>query len=100
MRIPGDISETDNVYTSMFAMLMAVKKHNQKKNQKKIRKVLCPGLGIRNFHRKFQHIPGTWAGKVPADSAARMMGEYIYNVVDDLGCNISSPGLQEFSSAS
>ncbi|BDD06105.1 O-acetyl-ADP-ribose deacetylase (regulator of RNase III) [Aureibacter tunicatorum] len=44
MRVPGDISDTDNVYNAMFAMLRAVANHN-KANEQKINTVLCPGLG-------------------------------------------------------
>ncbi len=59
MRIPKNISKTDNVYFAMYAMLCAVAKHNQENNQK-IQKVLCPGLG-------------TGAGYVPVTIAAEQM---------------------------
>ena len=59
MRIPCDISSTDNVYNAMFAMLRAVANYN-KNNKKRIEKVLCPGLG-------------TLTGRVPLKEAARQM---------------------------
>ncbi len=59
MRIPMDISHTDNVYNAMWAMLIAVHQHN-KTYEKKIESILCPGLG-------------TGTGHVPYREAARQM---------------------------
>jgi O-acetyl-ADP-ribose deacetylase (regulator of RNase III) len=59
MRVPMDISHTDNVYLAMFAMLRAVYRHN-KTADAPIRSVACPGLG-------------TGAGHVPFGEAARQM---------------------------
>lgn len=59
MRVPMDISRTDNVYLAMFAMLRAVHHHNAS-GVGLIRRVVCPGLG-------------TGAGRVPAKEAARQM---------------------------
>jgi O-acetyl-ADP-ribose deacetylase (regulator of RNase III) len=59
MRVPMPITQTDNVYKAMWAMLLAVHKHNQQK-ETKIKIVACPGLG-------------TLTGRVSADEAARQM---------------------------
>lgn len=59
MRVPIDISGTDNVYNAMFAMLRAVANHN-KSSKVRIEKVLCPGLG-------------TATGRMPLKEAARQM---------------------------
>lgn len=59
MRVPYKVTRTDNVYVAMFAMLRAVANHN-KSNDKKIKKVVCSGLG-------------TSAGGVPPKEAARQM---------------------------
>lgn len=59
MRVPMDISKTDNVYNAMFAMLRAVSNFN-KTSKFRINKVLCPGLG-------------TSTGRVPLKEAARQM---------------------------
>ncbi|WP_324616299.1 macro domain-containing protein [Lusitaniella coriacea] len=59
MRVPMSISQTDNVYQAMWAMLLAVWHHNQKEEQK-IHIVACPGLG-------------TATGKVPFHRAAKQM---------------------------
>jgi len=44
MRIPSNITGTQNVYYAMKAMLSSVNMHN-KLQDKKIHTVLCPGLG-------------------------------------------------------
>jgi O-acetyl-ADP-ribose deacetylase (regulator of RNase III) len=44
MRVPMSISTTDNVYAAMWAMLLAVRRHNRVSSVK-IRTVACPGLG-------------------------------------------------------
>ncbi|MBP2650157.1 MAG: putative phosphatase, C-terminal domain of histone macro like protein [Firmicutes bacterium] len=54
MRVPKVIANTDVVYNSMRAMLLAVQKYHV------IKTVLCPGLG-------------TATGKVPLSQAARQM---------------------------
>lgn len=59
MRIPMPIAMTDQVYSAMWAMLLAVRKHNLN-SDRPIRTVACPGLG-------------TATGRVPADEAARQM---------------------------
>jgi O-acetyl-ADP-ribose deacetylase (regulator of RNase III) len=44
MRVPQPIAHTDNVYSAMWAMLLAVRKHNQLGS--KLREIIaCPGLG-------------------------------------------------------
>lgn len=60
MRVPMDISLTDNVYLAMWAMLIAVYRHNRENTQQPIRSVACPGLG-------------TATGHVPYRVAARQM---------------------------
>jgi O-acetyl-ADP-ribose deacetylase (regulator of RNase III) len=59
MRVPMDISGTDNVYRAMWAMLLAVRNHNRKA-ERRIGIVACPGLG-------------TCTGRVPVAEAARQM---------------------------
>ncbi|WP_199302765.1 hypothetical protein [Oscillatoria sp. FACHB-1406] len=59
MRVPMAISQTDNVYRAMWAMLLAVWQHNQTQAQK-ISIVACPGLG-------------TATGRVPYARAAKQM---------------------------
>ena len=59
MRIPMTIALTDNVYVAMWAMLLAVYRHNLSEDRK-IRSIACPGLG-------------TATGRVPYDEAARQM---------------------------
>lgn len=44
MRVPKDIRNTDNVYSAMFSMLLAIHKFN-KNARKKIEITACPGLG-------------------------------------------------------
>jgi O-acetyl-ADP-ribose deacetylase (regulator of RNase III) len=44
MRVPMPISSTDNVYLAMWAMLLAVRRHNLL-SEKQISVVACPGLG-------------------------------------------------------
>jgi O-acetyl-ADP-ribose deacetylase (regulator of RNase III) len=79
MRVPMDITRTDNVYAAMWAMLLAVRRHNRHVlarasapgpggglesgaggGLKPIRTVACPGLG-------------TGTGHVPFREAARQM---------------------------
>ncbi len=59
MRLPMQISHTDNVYVAMWAMLLAVREHNQN-NAQAIEIVACPGLG-------------TATGKMPFSEAAQQM---------------------------
>ena len=54
-----NIWATDNVYNAMWAMMLAVWKHNQA-SEDKIEIVACPGLG-------------TSTGGVPPEQAARQM---------------------------
>lgn len=59
MRVPMPIARTDNVYLAMWAMLLAVRRHNQGEGRP-IGTVACPGLG-------------TATGQVPYPEAARQM---------------------------
>lgn len=59
MRVPMEIAHTDHVYLAMWAMLLAVRRHNLK-SEKQISVVACPGLG-------------TATGLVPYRQAARQM---------------------------
>jgi O-acetyl-ADP-ribose deacetylase (regulator of RNase III) len=59
MRVPMDISNTDNVYNATFAMFRAVANHNRH-DKVRIKKILCPGLG-------------TATGRVKPKEAARQM---------------------------
>lgn len=59
MRVPMSIARTDNVYKAMWALLLAVRKHNQEA-EREINVVACPGLGT-NY------------GRVPFKQAARQM---------------------------
>ncbi|HAW08425.1 MAG TPA: phage tail protein [Bacteroidetes bacterium] len=59
MRVPMEIARTDNVYRAMWAMLLAIRKHNQYRKQH-INTIACPGLG-------------TATGQVPYPEAARQM---------------------------
>ncbi|MEH2363501.1 macro domain-containing protein [Nostoc sp.] len=59
MRVPMIIAGTDIPYIAMWAMLLAVRHHNQRSNQK-IKTIACPGLG-------------TGIGRVPYTEAARQM---------------------------
>ncbi len=59
MRVPMEITRTDNVYLAMWAMLRAVHQHNERQ-QLRIGKVVCTGLG-------------TGTGQVPPREAARQM---------------------------
>ena len=59
MRVPMRITATDNVYQAMWAMLLAVWRHNRD-SDRKIKTIACPGLG-------------TATGGVQPRSAARQM---------------------------
>ena len=59
MRVLLEIAHTDNVYRAMWAMLLAVRQHNQQASQR-ISQVACPGLG-------------TTTGQAPYAEAARQM---------------------------
>ena len=59
MRVPMSIQGTHNPYMAMWAMLLAVRKHNQTSKQV-INTIACPGLG-------------TGIGRVPYTEAARQM---------------------------
>lgn len=58
MRVPMSVAGTDVPYIAMWAMLLAVRLHNQQKQP--IRSIACPGLG-------------TGIGQVPYGEAARQM---------------------------
>ena len=62
MRVPESIKNTDYVYKAMFAMLIAIHRHNLK-NSRKIKSVACPGLG-------------TFFGEMQPMEAARQMGNH------------------------
>lgn len=68
MRVPMDISKTDNVYNAMFAMLRTVANFN-KTSKYRINEVLCPGLG-------------TATGRVPLKEAARQMALAYHNFLN------------------
>src|SRR6185369_9519562 len=57
MRVPMSIAYTDHAYVAMWAMLLAVRRHNLT-SATPIRRVACPGLG-------------TATGRVPFREAAR-----------------------------
>ncbi len=59
MRVPMLIAGTHNPYVAMWAMLLAVRHHNQRAKQK-INSIACPGLG-------------TGIGRMPYTEAARQM---------------------------
>lgn len=59
MRAPLPITRTDNVYLAMWAMLLAVHRHNRS-DKPPIEVIACPGLG-------------TATGRVPPEEAARQM---------------------------
>lgn len=52
MRVPMTIAETENVYTAMWAMLLAVRRHNRH-HTRPITVVACPGLGTATGHMRF-----------------------------------------------
>ncbi len=68
MRVPMSISGTDHVYCAMWAMLVAVWRHNVD-GYRAIESVLCPGLG-------------TLTGQVEYSEAARQMALAYRNFVD------------------
>ena len=59
MRVPMSIAGTDIPYIAMWAMLLAVRRHNQYA-ERKINRIACPGLG-------------TGIGRVPYPEATRQM---------------------------
>ncbi|HEY9711353.1 MAG TPA: macro domain-containing protein [Oculatellaceae cyanobacterium] len=59
MRVPMSIAGTHNPFLAMWAMLLAVRRHNQHTKQQ-INSIACPGLG-------------TGIGRVPYAEAARQM---------------------------
>ena len=59
MRTPMPIALTDHAYVAMWAMLLAVRRHNLT-SERRISIVACPGLG-------------TATGRVPPAEAARQM---------------------------
>lgn len=71
MRVPMTISRTDNVYRAMWALLIAVRRHNQT-SDRPIGVVACPGLGTRT-------------GRVPFPEAARQMALAYRNSLEPPG---------------
>jgi O-acetyl-ADP-ribose deacetylase (regulator of RNase III) len=59
MRVPTSIAETENAYVAMWAMLLAVRRHNRT-SAPPIHQIACPGLG-------------TATGRMLFDEAARQM---------------------------
>lgn len=59
MRVPMSIARTDYVYLAMWAMLLAVRRYNQRA-ERPIHTIACPGLG-------------TGVGQMPLPEAARQM---------------------------
>jgi O-acetyl-ADP-ribose deacetylase (regulator of RNase III) len=59
MRTPMSIANTDNVYSAMWALLVAIAHHNRRE-ARRIDIVACPGLG-------------TATGRMPLAEAARQM---------------------------
>ncbi len=68
MRVPMEISRTDNVYLAMWAMLLSVRRHNRVSAQR-ISTIACPGLG-------------TGYGKVPYPEAAWQMALAYHNFLN------------------
>lgn len=68
MRVPMQIAHTDNVYLAMWAMLRAVKQHNQR-HERRIQILACPGLG-------------TGTGGVPFAEASRQMALAYHNFLN------------------
>lgn len=71
MRVPGEISDTVNVYLAFRAALIAVTSHNRKGAS--IRTLLVPGMG-------------TGIGQVPVGRAARQMRHAYDTVVGHGSC--------------
>jgi O-acetyl-ADP-ribose deacetylase (regulator of RNase III) len=71
MRVPMDISGTDNVYNAMLAMLREVAHHERRGESPPIRIVACPGLG-------------TATGRVPPREAARQMRTAWQSYIDPI----------------
>jgi len=59
MRIPMPVARTDYAYLAMWAMLLAIRRHNRDA-ERRINTVACPGLG-------------TGVGRMPFPEAARQM---------------------------
>jgi O-acetyl-ADP-ribose deacetylase (regulator of RNase III) len=90
MRVPMAIAHTDNVYLAMWAMLLAVRRHNQHA-ERRIRSVACPGLGTTTgqvpfpqaasqmsmAYRNFLHPPAgiSWEFAIGRNSEIRSSGE-------------------------
>jgi O-acetyl-ADP-ribose deacetylase (regulator of RNase III) len=71
MRVPLDITGTDNVYNAMLAMLREVGRHRRSGTAPAIGIVACPGLG-------------TATGRVPPREAARQMRVAWQSFVDPI----------------
>lgn len=79
MRVPMDISKTDNVYNAFFALLRTITNHNKTNNSIRIEKVLCPGLG-------------TATGRMEYKEAARQMATAYRNFLNPT-TNLTWPNL-------
>lgn len=82
MRIPMSIAQTDNVYLAMWAMLLAVRRHNRTA-ERRIVTVACPGLG-------------TGCGMMPCQEAARQMSlayRHFLNPPRSLHWTVATDGL-------
>ncbi len=70
MRVPMAITQTDNIYCTMYSMLLAVWHHNQKETDN-IETIACPGLG-------------TMTGQMPFNRAAKHMALAYKNFLNPL----------------
>jgi len=70
MRIPMEIQHTDNVYLAMWAMLLAVRRHNLGETRP-IRTIACPELGTGTFSTHPARLIGVWPmnGKTASNMA-------------------------------
>ncbi|CAB4019504.1 Hypothetical predicted protein [Paramuricea clavata] len=53
-RVPSDVHDTVNAYLAFRAVLLAVHRHNRNRNKRKIKSVLCPGLGTSGGQMLFE----------------------------------------------
>ncbi|XP_072018804.1 uncharacterized protein [Amphiura filiformis] len=68
MRVPEDVSNTNNAYLAFRAVILAVQKHNSQPGCIPIRSVLCPGLA-------------TSVGCMPPKKCAKQM-KYAYEIYE------------------
>lgn len=75
MLVPSDISQTDNVYNAMRAMMIAVAQHNAISSNGtvgyQIKSILCTGLGTGTQEGML--------GRVPVEKAAQQMALAYYH---------------------